>query len=135
MTPASIGARLLGLFLPLETARKFALPGFILAALLALTAAWGAWQAFDWFNDRDAVRDAANAANAEFRERADAATGAADTASETARTEHAEKVRKTEELIDEALEKGCVISDYLASAGADCVRPGAPVPGAAAQRP
>lgn len=58
MTPASIGAWLLGLVLSPARARKFALPGFILAALLALGGLWGAWQVFDHVNDRQAVKRA-----------------------------------------------------------------------------
>lgn len=61
MTPADLGARLLGLALPAETARRFAFPGFVLACLLALLLAVGAaklgWGLFDWFNDRQAVAE------------------------------------------------------------------------------
>lgn len=111
-----------------EAPRWLATLAFFLAVLLALALAWTAWQAFDWFNDRDAVRDASNEANAEFGQAKDEATGKADKASGERVGRHQAEIRRTEDLIDEALEKNCVVADYLASDGADCVRPPA-VPG------
>ncbi len=130
LQPKTIGYRLLSLLgVKVEMARRLAPLGFALALLLACALAWGAWQAFDWFNDRDAVRDAANEANANFAEGKDKATGEADVASDNRRTEHNERVKRTEELIDEALEEGCVVADYLASGGTECVQPHAGVQG------
>lgn len=110
-----------------DAPRWLAALAFVIVLLLACTACWGAFQVFDWFNDRDAVRDAANEANADFQQEKDEATGAADAASQINRAALEASVKRTEELVDEALEKNCVISDYLASNGADCVRRGAPV--------
>lgn len=111
--------------------RWLAALAFVCAILAVLLACWSAWQAFDWFNDRDAVEKATNAANAEFTQDKDEATGRADIDSERRRSDNREQLGRTEELIDEALDKGCVISDYLASLGADCVQPAA-VPSPAA---
>lgn len=133
MKPAAIGARMLGLFLPVETARRFALPGFIAACVLALLAFWGAWQAFDWFNDRAAVERAADRANADFAEDFNTVTGEADTAAAAAAQEHAAQIRRTEELIDEALELGCTVSDYLHSSGRVCLQSGPAVRRSAAE--
>lgn len=128
MTPADIGAKLLGLALPAATARRLAPLGLGLAILLALGLAWGAWQAFDWFNDRDAVRDAVNEANSDFAKDKDEATGAADIESGERRAAVDAQMRTTEELIDEALEKNCAVGEYLASGGAVCVSAANPVP-------
>lgn len=65
MTPASIGAGLLGTVLPRPAARKFALAGFILACLLAVGAAVGAFKLWDWWDDRKAVSAAVTKANNE----------------------------------------------------------------------
>jgi len=133
MNPAAIGSRLLGLALPEAVARRFALVGFAIACVLLAGAIYAAWQAFDWFNDRDAVADATNEANADFAEDFDQVTGAADVADDAANAEHAAEIRKTEELIDEALKLGCTVSDYLHTNGVVCVRSGAAVRRSAAQ--
>lgn len=72
--------------------------------------------------DSSVIENATNEANAEFAEDADEAKGEADVASDERRQDHKERVATTEELVDEALEKGCAVSEYLASNGADCVR-------------
>lgn len=124
----AIGNAILGLLgRKAEAPRWLAAIAAVLAILLACGAAWGAWQAFDWFNDRDAVKDAANEANADFAQDKDEAVGAADIESEARRRANREKLDRTQELIDEALENNCVVADYLASDGADCVRPPAAV--------
>lgn len=124
MNPLAIGNAVLGLLgRKSDAPRWLAALAFGLALLLACGAVWGAFQLFDIFNDRDAVADAANEANAEFAEDKDAAIGAADIESEQRRRANRDQLRKTEDLIDEALEKNCVVSDYLASNGTDCVRP------------
>lgn len=124
----AIGNAILGLLgRKAEAPRWLAAIAAALAILLACGAAWGAWQAFDWFNDRDAVKDAANEANADFAQDKDEAVGAADIESEARRRANREKLDRTQELIDEALENNCVVADYLASDGADCVRPPAAV--------
>lgn len=124
----AIGNRLLRLVGHKDDApRWLAGLAFVIALLLACGAIYGAFQAFDWVNDRDAVKDAANAANAEFAEDKDEAIGAADIESEQRRRANRDKLRKTEDLIDEALERNCVVSDYLASNGADCVQPPAAI--------
>lgn len=128
MTPLALGAgvlRLLGR--KTEAPRWMAWLAGAFAILALLLAILAAWRAFDWFNDREAVKDAANEANAEFTDDKDRATGKADTASQTRAGQHQVEVKRTEELIDEALEKNCVVADYLASNGADCVQPPAAV--------
>lgn len=100
---------------------------FVLTLLLACGSLWGAYRVFDLFDDREAVANAANEANAGFQKDKDEATGKADRASQAREGEHRTRIKRTEELIDEALEKGCVVADYLHSNGADCVRPPAGV--------
>lgn len=134
MKLAAIGRAILAPVSLQERTLRWAAPLVTLLAVLALLGAlWGAWQAIDWWNDRQAVKHAADKANADFGQRKDAVTGAADVASAGRRQRATTEIKRTEELIDEALEKGCVVADYLDSAGADCVRPPAAVPGAAAQ--
>lgn len=99
----------------------------VFALLLAALAIWSMFNAFDWFNDKDAVEKAATQANAEFAQDKDTSVGQADIESEQRRIENRDKLRKTEELIDEALAQNCIVADYLASNGADCVRPPAAV--------
>lgn len=122
MTPADIGARVLALALPIESARRLAPLGLLLAALLIVGAGWAGWRVFDHFNDRDAVRDAVNEANAEFAEGFSRASGRADVASQDRRAQFEARRRTTQELIDDALENGCAVGDYLASGGTVCVR-------------
>lgn len=120
----AIGNSILGLLgRQSDAPRWLAGLAFAFAILLACVLAWGALQAFDWFNDRDAVRDAATKANAEFARDKDDAIGAADIESEQRRRANRNKLDRTQELIDEALQKNCVVADYLASDGAECVRP------------
>lgn len=104
--------------------------GALFAAVMLLLSIWNG---LDFLNDRKAVADAATKANAEMLEAKDTATGKADANSADRGAEQAHQVRKTEELIDEALEKNCVVSDYLASNGTDCVRAPHSVPSAAAK--
>lgn len=99
----------------------------VIALLLAALAIWSVFNVFDWFNDSDAVDKAATKANAEFAQDKDNSVGQADIESEQRRIENRDQLRKTEELIDEALAQNCIIADYLASNGADCVRPPAAV--------
>lgn len=99
----------------------------VFALLLAALAIWSVFNVLDWFNDSDAVDKAATKANAEFAQDKDTSVGQADIESEQRRIENRDKLRKTEELIDEALAKNCIVADYLASNGADCVRPPATV--------
>ena len=99
----------------------------IIALTLAALAIWSVFNAFDWFNDHDAVEKAATKANAEFAQDKDTSVGQADIESEQRRIENRDRLRKTEELIDEALAQNCIIADYLASNGAECVRPPAAV--------
>jgi hypothetical protein len=124
LEPRTIGFRLLSLLgLKGELARRLAPLGMILLVLALLGALWATWQAFDWFNDRDAVDRAATRANVEFQKDKDEAAGRADVGSAERGITHREKVKQTEELIDEALEQGCVVADYLASNGTLCLRP------------
>lgn len=99
----------------------------VFALLLAALAIWSVFNAFDWFNDHDAVEKAATKANAEFAQDKDTSVGQADIESEQRRIENRDRLRKTEELIDEALAQNCIVADYLATNGADCVQPPAAV--------
>lgn len=99
-----------------KLARPLAIAGLVVAALVALAILKGCY-------DRSVIENATNEANAEFAQDKDEATGEADMGSADRRADHAATIRRTEELIDEALEKGCVVADYLASHGADCVQP------------
>jgi hypothetical protein len=96
-------------------ARAAAIASIVVVAALLL---WGLKSCYD----RSVIENATNEANAEFAKDADEAKGEADVASGERRQDHEERVATTEELVDEALEKGCAVSEYLASNGAKCVR-------------
>lgn len=121
MTPASIGARLLGLVLPAQTARKFALPGFILAAALALLLGLGlfkaGWAAFDWFNDREAVEQDRRAANAEFAEKQLEAERGAGAAKRSRDARDAKTQEGLDDEVDEANRDGRSAADDVWNGG------------------
>lgn len=96
-------------------ARAAAIGSLIVAAALLL---WGLKACYD----SSVIENATNEANAEFGEDADEAKGEADIASDERQDEHEARIRTTEELVDEALEKGCAVGEYLASNGDQCVR-------------
>jgi len=107
-----------GWLIPL-VGERFAKPAAIAAlAILAIGLLWGAKAIYD----AGVIERAVNKANAEFFEDKDEAAGKADKASDTRRDEHEARVATTEELIDEALEKGCAVGEYLVSDGANCVQ-------------
>lgn len=113
MTPITIGAKLLGLVLPVDLARKFALPGFILACLLLAGAAWGAWEVFDHFNDRAAVQKDRTAHNAQVNADLRKAEGAAGRRkAERDRADDAEN-DELEDVIDEAHDNGTSPADTV----------------------
>lgn len=121
MNPAMIGAKLLGLVLPADTARKFAPWGFALACILALLAVWGtfklAWPVFDWFNDREAVAEDRAEANAEFTEKqlkAERDAGANKRARDAA---DAQTQKETDNAIDQADRDGRSAADDLWNGG------------------
>lgn len=104
--PADIGFKLLDLFLPSQTARKFAFPGFVLACLLALLVLGGVAKlgvaAFDYFNDREAVAEDRAAHNARVNEDLREAEGEAGrTKAERDRAEDREQ-DELEDQVDEA---------------------------------
>lgn len=102
MTPRAIGSGLMGLFgIKVDLARKLAVPGFILAVLLALGACWGMFKAWDWWDDRQAVQEDRTKANAEFAE--DVLE-----AERTARAEkdaRDEKERKANDALEDAIDE------------------------------
>lgn len=71
--------------------------------------------------DSSIIENAANKANTEFLEELDEATGRADTLSDESKAQINVEIKQTEELIDEAIEKGCAVPEYIGSNGADCV--------------
>jgi hypothetical protein len=72
--------------------------------------------------DNSVIDNAVNEANAEFGEEKDKTIGEADVESDARKAEHDARVKTTQELTDEALEKGCALGEYLASRGAKCLR-------------
>jgi len=115
MTPASIGAKLLGLVLPGATARKFAPLGFGLACILALLAVWAvfklAWPVFDWFNDREAVAEDRAEANAEFTEKQLDAERAAGADKRSRDADDAQTQKELTDAIDQADRDGRSAAD------------------------
>lgn len=101
---------------PEKFAKPVAIVGLAIIAGLLFWGAIAAWKS-------DIVQDAVNEANVEFAEDKDQATGKADQDSDARQAEHKAKAERTQELIDEALENGCVVADYLHSNGAECVWP------------
>lgn len=76
------------------------------------------------------IKSKVNEANAEFTDDLNQSTGKQDGLSDKRKQEIYLKTKKTEDLIDEALEKNCDVADYIISNGAKCVRVnGGPVPG------
>jgi hypothetical protein len=67
---APIGAWFLSLFLKQETARRFAMVGFIAVLILTAIAGYGAFQVWDYFDDRAAVNADRAQSKAEATERA-----------------------------------------------------------------
>lgn len=121
MSPARIGSALLGLAFTPQTARRFALPGFILAACLAGLLAFGlfklGWGIFDWFNDREAIQQDRREANAEFAGKqidAERAAGAGKHARDTAESETQEGL---ENEVDDADRNGRSAADDLWNGG------------------
>lgn len=96
-------------------AKAAAWAGVVIAAVLLIWAAKAIY-------DASVIENATNEANSDFLGEKDEATGRADTASDERREVHEERIKTTKELIDEALEKGCSVGEYLASNGARCVR-------------
>lgn len=106
-----IGAWLLGLVLPAQVARKFALPGFVLACVLLIVAGWGAWQVFDWFNDRAAVAEDRAAHNARVNEDLRRAEGQAGRAKAERDRAEAEQQDELEDTIDDHEDAGSSPAD------------------------
>lgn len=71
--------------------------------------------------DDGVVEDHVSGANAEQLGKKDEATGKADVASDVRQEEHELRVKTTGELVDEAIEKGCAVGEYLYSNGTNCV--------------
>ena len=102
-----------------KVGEKWAKPAAI--AILAVTAGVlliGLKAAYD----SSVVQNALTEARAEFLEDKDEATGAADAVFNEHQETLSEDVKKTEELIDEAIKNGCAVGEYLASDGANCVQ-------------
>jgi hypothetical protein len=98
-----------------KAARAAAWAAIVIAAVLLL---WGAKALYD----SSVIQGWINKNNAEQLEELNESTGEADVESGDRKQRHDEKVRTTGELVDEALEKGCAVGEYLASNGANCVR-------------
>lgn len=115
MTPATIGAKLLGLVLPIGTARKYAPFGFALACILALLAGLAlfklAWPVFDWFNDREAVAEDRDKANAEFTKKQLDAERAAGATKDARDAETARQQKELNDAIDQADRDGRSAAD------------------------
>lgn len=107
----------LGAGVPEKAAKPVAIAGIVVLAALAL------WAVVAMIRS-DAVQNMVNEANVEFLEDKNEAVGEEDVASDDREEQFQQEVLRTEELVDEALEKGCVVSDYLHSDGAVCLRPG-----------
>lgn len=88
----------------------------IIAILLFLTA--------KAMYDRGVIEEWTDDANEQFDRDFEDAIGQQDRGSDDRRFEHEERIKTTEELIDEALEKGCAVGEYLASDGDECVLSG-----------
>lgn len=80
-----------------------------------------AWAGLKLYN-ANVIENATNKANADFQQDKDQAEGEADLDSDGRKAEHEVRVKTTGELIDEAIEKGCAVGEYLASDGANCVQ-------------
>lgn len=117
MTPASIGAKLLGLVLPADTARKLAPWGFGLACILAVLAALAvfklAWPLFDWFNDREAVAEDRQKSNAEFTGKQLDAERAAGADKRERDAREAQERKELDDAIDQADRDGRSAADDL----------------------
>lgn len=106
------------LLLPLA-GEKFARPAaWVAIALVASLLIWGGKSLYD----NGVIESYVDKANAEFFAEKDEVAGKADIESDERRAEHEDRIKTTEELIDEAIEKGCAVGEYLASVGANCVR-------------
>lgn len=88
----------------------------ILAILLFLTA--------KSIYDRGVIDDWLDDSQDQFEEDQKRAEEDQDSESDDRREEHEERVKTTKELIDEALENGCAVGEYLASNGDNCVLSG-----------
>lgn len=98
-----------------KVARPLAIVGLVIAAIPLVLGAKAIY-------DHNVVKRHTDRANAEQLEKLNSATGDADVASDARGAEHNARVKTTEEMIDEALEKGCAVGEYLASGGTNCVR-------------
>jgi len=96
----------------LEMAKPFLIVGLVVAAVPAFLIAKS-------FYDGSVVKSYADEANVDVLERKDKATGDADDASAAALEKFKKEIKSTEELIDEAMEKGCPIAEYVDSNGTD----------------
>lgn len=83
-----------------------------LLLFLGIKAAYDSAVVEDWLDD----------SREEFRDREERNEERATKNSDARRAEHEERIRTTEELIDEAIENGCAVGEYLASDGSNCVR-------------
>ena len=78
--------------------------------------------------DNSVIDNSVNEANVDFQGNMEVATGEADVGIAAAEAEHDLKTKKTEELLDEAIIKGCAVAEYLDSNGELC-EDGNPVQG------
>ena len=72
--------------------------------------------------DASVVDDHVNEANVDILERKDQATGNANAASDERKARMKIGSETTKELIDEALENGCSVGEYLSSNGERCLQ-------------
>lgn len=100
------------------SARASAALGKVATVLVAIGIVWAGW----WLLKSYIIKGATNEANVEMLGEKDKAAGEADIKLEERAKVHKDRVAKTGDLVDEALEKGCAVGEYLASNGTNCVR-------------
>ena len=109
---------LAGLLIPYLGERFAKLGAWVILIMAALALLAGAKAAYD----SSLIQGLIDRAQAEFWEDKDEAQGKAENESDERERDHEDRIRKTEDLIDEALENGCAVGEYIASNGTNCVR-------------
>lgn len=102
---------------PVVGERFARIAAWIMFAVLLAGAVWVA----NGLYDRSVILDFTEEAREDFDKKQGQAEKEAGVQSEDRRVRHAERVRTTEELIDEAVTKGCSVGEYLATGGDRCL--------------